>query len=220
MKNTKYIVFEGTEGVGKTTQTAKLVSYLKEKGYSVLHTKEPGTDHSPLTMVLRGIMLDNKYDAEMTQISRELVSQAIRSIHLEKVIKPAMGKYDFIIQDRGILSGLSYGAACGNSVEWLIDLAKKNVDSAFKASNKTPFNLYSATVYLTGDVSKNLEKAKQSKQEFETGDAMESRGNTFLSEASDNMQRFSAGFNNVLRINVDDKSVEDVFAEICRKLEV
>lgn len=217
---TKYIVFEGTEGVGKTTQTGKIVEYLISEGNSVLHTKEPGTLHSPLTMTLRGIMLDNQYDAELTQVARELISQSIRSIHLEKVIKPAIGKYDYIIQDRGILSGLSYGAACGNDIEWLLDLATKNVDSAFKFDKRTPFNLYDTTIYLTGDVSKNLNKAKTSKQEFTTGDAMESRGSDFLKDASNNMDRFASGFSNVTRINVDDKDIEQVFAEIRKTLQV
>jgi dTMP kinase len=122
---TKYICIEGTEGVGKTTQTQKLVDHLRNLGYSVLQTKEPGTAHSPLTMELRNIMLNAKYEEQLTRTARELISQAIRSIHVEKVIKPAYGKYDFIVQDRGILSGLAYGEACGNDIGWLESLAQK-----------------------------------------------------------------------------------------------
>ena len=116
MKKAKYICLEGTEGVGKTTQTRKLVDTLRARGYAVLETKEPGSPHSPLTMTLRGIMLDNQYDSQMTRPAREFISQAIRSIHLEQVIVPNLYKYDFIIQDRGILSGYAYGTACGNNV--------------------------------------------------------------------------------------------------------
>src|ERR1019366_1877729 len=116
------ICLEGCEGVGKTTQTQKLVDHLRAKGFKVLQTKEPGTSHLPLTMQLRGIMLDKQYDEQLTVAARELISQAIRSIHIEKLILPALTEYDYIIQDRGILSGLAYGSACGNDVDWLLDL--------------------------------------------------------------------------------------------------
>ena len=144
----QYIVFEGTEGVGKTTQTQKLVDYLKVQGFSVFHTKEPGTVHSPLTMQLRGIMLDNQYDDQLTQNARELVSQAIRSIHLEKVIRPAMNKYDFIVQDRGILSGLAYGEACGNDIGWLETLADCVSEPMTSSHNGFYNELYTRTIFL------------------------------------------------------------------------
>jgi dTMP kinase len=105
MPTAKYICFEGTEGSGKSTQTQKLVDYLRSKGYKVLQTKEPGTPLSPLTMELRKIMLDSQYESQLTMTARELISQAIRSIHLERVVIPALSEYDYIIQDRGILSG-------------------------------------------------------------------------------------------------------------------
>src|SRR5665213_3054416 len=117
MKKARYICLEGTEGVGKTTQTQRLVDALRERGYRVLQTKEPGTNHVPLTMQLRGIMLDNQYDAILTKPAREFISQAIRSVHLERLIIPSLYEYDFIIQDRGILSGYAYGAGCGNDIK-------------------------------------------------------------------------------------------------------
>ena len=115
----KYILIEGTEGAGKGTQIEKLVKYLESKGHKVLSTKEPGTPHLPLTMEQRKIMLDDKYSSQMSLKGRELQSQSIRSNHLVKLIKPALDEYDFIIQDRGLVSGLAYGEACGNPLEFL-----------------------------------------------------------------------------------------------------
>src|SRR5512135_1519125 len=100
MRKAKYICFEGTEGSFKTTNAVMLAKYLEGKGYKVLLTKEPGTPLSPLTMELRGIMLDAQYESQMTMVAREFISQAIRSIHIEKIILPALQEYDFIIQDR------------------------------------------------------------------------------------------------------------------------
>jgi dTMP kinase len=210
---TRYIVFEGVEGVGKTTQTKKLVEYLRSKGHSVLETKEPGTPHSPLTMTLRGIMLDNQYDKELTMAGREFVSQAIRSVHLERVIKPALDAgIDFIVQDRGILSGLAYGSGCGNTPQFLAHLSQYIVATS-GIDVDHPGHLYDDVVVLTGNVGANTKRALASKQEFETGDAMESRGNDFLTQVSDNMVNMSAMFNSKT-VDVDGKNVDEVFADI------
>ena len=214
---TRYICLEGTEGVGKTTQTKKLVEYLRSKGNVVLETKEPGTVHSPLTMTLRGIMLDNQYDKELTMAGREFISQAIRSIHLERVIKPALeANVDFIIQDRGILSGMAYGTGCGNPPQFLATLSQYIVHtSGIEVAH--PGHLYSDVVVLTGNVGSNTARALASKQEFETGDAMESRGNDFLTNVSDNMRDMSVMFNSKT-VNVDGKSIDEVFADILTAL--
>ena len=217
MAKARYIVLEGTEGVGKTTQTENLVNYLRDElGHKVLQTKEPGTILSPLTMELRNIMLNAKYDEQLTVSSRELISQAIRSIHIEQVIKPALDEYDFIIQDRGILSGLAYGEGCGNNIEWLNQLTE--VVSRPLVNN--PFTLYDDTIYLTGNVLKGLETALNSKQEFEAGDAMEQKGNEFILRVSENMKYMSQKFSNVHEINVDNKNIDEVFSEMISVLKV
>lgn len=216
MKKAVYICFEGTEGVGKTTQTQKLVDYLRAQGFKVLQTKEPGTPHAPLTMQLRGIMLDKQYDDQLTAPARELVSQAIRSIHMEKVIMPAMGEYDYIIQDRGVLSGLAYGSACGNAIEDLSFLAAYVTDPAMAVLND---GIYDSIIYLRGDTSAGLKKALEAKQEFAAGDAMEAKGNSFMKVVSNNMDELSHGFNTKV-VSVDGKSIEEVFQDILRALNI
>jgi dTMP kinase len=224
MKKARYICLEGTEGVGKTTQTQKLYDYLRSQGYAVLLTKEPGVSHAPLTMVLRGIMLDNQYDAEMTRPAREFISQAIRSIHLEKVVIPGLSKYDFIIQDRGILSGYAYGTGCGNQYGFLQQLSNEVVDSASDVAKlynqdlpPSAPKIYDTVVYLRGDSKKGLAKAKAAKQEYAAGDAMESKGDSFMEQVSFNMDFMSEGFNTV-KIEVDGKSIEEVHNEILASL--
>ncbi len=208
--------FEGTEGVGKTTQTQKLVDHLRAKGYKVLQTKEPGTPHAPLTMQLRGIMLDKQYDEQLTAPARELISQAIRSIHLEKVILPALNEYDFIVQDRGILSGLAYGTACGNDTEMLAILARYVTSPGEDALVD---GVYDSIIYLKGDTSSGLKKAQQAKQEFAAGDAMEARGNSFMQTVSTYMDEMSQAFN-THTISVDGKDIDQVFREILHSLDI
>jgi dTMP kinase len=215
----KYICIEGTEGVGKTTQTQKLVDYLRSLGYRVLQTKEPGTALSPLTMELRNIMLNAKYEPEMTSPARELISQAIRSIHLEKVIKPAQGEYDFIVQDRGILSGFAYGEACGNDLNWLMGLSNAVVKNAESALEGQPTLLYDKVILLVGNVKTGLDKALAAKQEFEAGDAIEMKGLSFMERVNSNMEKYSSWFKTT-SISVDGKSIEDVFDDIVDALDI
>ena len=210
----RYICIEGTEGVGKTTQTQKLVDYLRYYGHSVLQTKEPGTSHAPLTLELRNIMLNAKYESELTPTARELVSQAIRSIHLQKVIYPRLDSYDFIVQDRGILSGLAYGVACGNREDWIEQLLQDVVDPLKETSL---YDLYSNVVVLTGDVRKGLDTARSAKQEFEAGDAIEMRGYSFMETVNTNMLNMAERFSATI-VSVNNKSIDEVFTEMLMRL--
>jgi dTMP kinase len=213
MNNCRYICLEGCEGSGKTTHAKKLVDYLTHKGFKVLHTKEPGTPHAPLTMELRGIMLDAKYDAQLTTPAREMVSQAIRSIHLEKVVLPALSEYNFIIQDRGILSGLSYGHACGNSHWFMTQLLNEVV----KSSGRDIYSLYDKVILLKNDAAKGLLRAQAAKQEFAAGDAIEARGAAFMQQVSSNMDDMVKAFPHSI-INMEGKPVAQNFDEILKCL--
>ena len=210
-----YIVIEGSEGVGKTTQVKMLNAFLKNKGYSVLETKEPGTPHSPLTMDLRSIMLSNAYDDQLTDVGREFISQAIRSIHLEKVIVPAMERHDFIVQDRGLLSGISYAVACGHDekhVEHLMNMVAKG------AGFTSPYLIYSDTILLLDDVETGLNRARSCKQEFSEGDAIESRKVEFFYHVTDNMLHYIKRFNRAHVLDVRGASIETVHEMIVSTL--
>lgn len=209
----RLICFDGIEGCGKTTQCELLVRYLREKGYKVLATKEPGTPHLPITMALRGLMLDAQYDQQLTPIARELISQTIRSIHMEKLIVPSMDEYDYIIQDRGVISGLSYGAACGNDFDWLFDMAKRvsGVDSLY--------TIYSDVIILDGDAATGLSRAKAAKQEFAAGDAMEAKGINFMEKVAIKMRDILPLFPAKI-INVDNLSIQEVHDKILQVLEI
>jgi thymidylate kinase len=256
---TNYICFEGSEGVGKTTQVTETVKYLRSLGLKVLETKEPGTSHSPLTMALRRLMLDSKYEdptrsaeleqdlkavlvnsefqehltqeseqllqkavglvsvqAAMTKEARELICQAIRHIHISKVIVPAQGEYDFIIQDRGILSGLAYGVAGGVDLEFMNQLNQVSVT----ALNKGSRDCYDHVILLQANVANGLKRAQAAKQEFESGDVMEKRGVSYLEKVNSNFSRFAQEFSGVSYLAVEGKSIEAVQAMIRKVLGV
>lgn len=212
-RKAKYICFEGVEGSFKTTHVAKLTEFLRAKGFKVLTTKEPGTTHVSLTMELRGIMLDAKHESQMTPVARELISQAIRSIHIDKVIIPALQEYDYIIQDRGILSGFCYGHICGNSHLFLSQLASE----VCRNTKCSWHDLYDKVIYLKNNPVKGLELARQTKQEFAAGDAIETRGNEFMLGVAKDMDQMVHAFPHCI-INVEGKTVDENFNEILRNI--
>lgn len=212
----RYICLEGSEGVGKSTQVKKLTEFLLAQNKKVLETKEPGTNHLPVTLEMRKLMLDNKHDEALTMVSREFISQGIRSISLEKLIKPALDQNDFIIQDRGMLSAIAYGEACGNSPIFLREMLKYVVNQSGLGIHYK--DVYDHVIYLKGNVKLGLSRAQDAKQEFQAGDAMESRGDSFLTQVEKNFDVAINEFQKSTTIIVDNKSIEQVFEEIKKAL--
>ena len=208
----KYICIEGTEGVGKTTQIKNLCNYLKKNNYSFVNTRDIGSPHLDITVTLRKIMLDNQYSSQLSDMSRELISNGMRSIHLEKLVIPKLSEVDYVIQDRGFLSAISYGEACGNDPAFLKQLTDNIVNSS--KIGRSSADLYDTLIILKGDSKKALARAKASKQEFESGDAMESLGDLFMNKVNQNFQLYKTGFNNVHEIDIEGKSINEVFAQI------
>ena len=216
MTSARYIVFEGIEGTGKTTQVAWLKDYLEAKGKTVLCTKEPGTPLLPLTMNLRGFMLDAKHDAEMTPVARELISQTIRSIHMEKLIKPALTEYDYIIQDRGVLSGLSYGWACGHDLRWLTDMA---CTACGLHKGTSLYNIYDDVVLFEGNAAAGLKRAQTAKQEYTAGDIIEAKGSQFMEKVQRNMCELKVEFP-IRTVYIDGKDIQSVHLEVLKVLDL
>jgi dTMP kinase len=210
-KAAQYICIEGGDGSGKSTQTQKIVDHLRAQGFKVLHTKEPGTEHAPLTMELRRFMLDATYKDKLTDTGREFISQAIRSIHMEKCILPALTTYDYIIQDRGMLSGIVYGQACGNDFNFLLTLC----DAVIKPFEKPWNQIYDKVVLLHGNPAVGLARAQACKQEFAGGDVIEGRGNNFMQTVHELMiQRHAQFFPKHPAIDVTGCSIDQVFERL------
>ncbi|MCX7820457.1 MAG: dTMP kinase [Brevinematales bacterium] len=98
-----FIVFEGIEGSGKTTQSILLSEKLKHKDYDVIHTKEPGgTDFGEK---VRNILL---HEDDISDITELLLFLADRKEHIERLIKPSLEKNKIVISDRYFYSTLAY----------------------------------------------------------------------------------------------------------------
>ncbi|MCL4169816.1 UNVERIFIED_CONTAM: hypothetical protein GTU68_015352 [Idotea baltica] len=101
----RFIVIEGTEGVGKSTLISGLSAALSEQGETVLVTKEPGG--STLGKEIRKILLSEQKEA-IAPKAELLLFLADRAQHVEKVIKPALAAGQIVLCDRYTYSTLAY----------------------------------------------------------------------------------------------------------------
>jgi dTMP kinase len=103
-----FIAFEGGEGSGKTTQARLVAIWLRELGYDVVTTHEPGA--TKIGMRLRALLLDTAH-AGMSSHAEALMYAADRAEHVSSVIKPALDRGAVVITDRYIDSSLAYQGA-------------------------------------------------------------------------------------------------------------
>ena len=109
-----YVIFEGIDGVGKSTQIARLAAAYPQ----AIVTKEPGG--TKLGENLREILLKEN---DLDKRAEILLFLADRAEHSGKIIKPNSDK--MILSDRGFVSGMAYALAGGNfSFEELLSLNK------------------------------------------------------------------------------------------------
>jgi dTMP kinase len=94
MKPGKFITFEGIDGAGKSTHISFVASLLRDRGHTVVTTREPGG--TPLGEQLRALLLHEKMHLE----TEALLMFAARREHLAQVIEPALARGDWVISDR------------------------------------------------------------------------------------------------------------------------
>jgi dTMP kinase len=99
---------EGVEGVGKSTQLARLQGYLRAKAIDLIMTREPGG--SPLAEEVRSLLLAPRADA-MSADAELLLVFAARADHLEKRIEPALLRGQWVVSDRFTDASFAYQGA-------------------------------------------------------------------------------------------------------------
>jgi len=97
-----YIIFEGVDTCGKSTQ----VELFSQRHKNVVTTKEPGG--TKVGQKFREILLES--DDKLSTNAELLLFLADRAEHYEKVVKPSL-KENYVISDRGLVSGISYALA-------------------------------------------------------------------------------------------------------------
>lgn len=94
MASGKFITFEGIDGAGKSTNIGFVADLLRQRGLSVVTTREPGG--TKLGEALREVLLHQKMHLE----TEAMLMFAARREHLAQVIEPALARGDWVISDR------------------------------------------------------------------------------------------------------------------------
>src|SRR5256712_6704536 len=93
----KFITFEGLDGCGKSTQAEKLAAVLREQGFQVLVTREPGG--TVTGEKIRQLLLDTS-TAGLSPFAELALMFASRAQHIEEVIQPALAQGQVVLCDR------------------------------------------------------------------------------------------------------------------------
>jgi dTMP kinase len=121
----RFIVFEGGEGAGKSTQVARLAEALRARGEDVVATREPGG--SPGAEAIRNLLVSGE-TARWSPETEALLINAARADHLDCTIRPALAKGQWVICDRFADSTMAYqGYGMGVDRAWLDQLRKRVV---------------------------------------------------------------------------------------------
>jgi dTMP kinase len=106
-----FIVLEGIDGSGTTTQLERLTAHLQARGRQALATREPSP--GPIGRLLREILLGQHLNPDGTRLdgrAMALLFAADRRDHLTREIEPALAAGSDVVSDRYLLSSLAYQA--------------------------------------------------------------------------------------------------------------
>jgi len=117
----KFIVLDGPDGCGKSTQLKLLASYLEAKGVEVVQTYDPGG-----TKIGDQISKLLKYDAQgkMDVYTEAMLFMASRAQLVAEIVKPALQKAKTVLCDRFISATCAYQGSSGYPLDKIIELGK------------------------------------------------------------------------------------------------
>ena len=170
----KFIVIEGIDGCGKTTQIEEISRWLPTSGLmgensKLIKTREPGG--SLLGKKLRNLILDNNKNNKPSSLAELLLYSADRAEHVSKIIAPELEKQNWVISDRFVDSTLAY-QGYGRNIN--LDIIK-NIESIVCQGKKPDL-----TIFLEISAEESFLRRKNF-----IPDRMESEGINFLQKVNE-----------------------------------
>ena len=187
----KFIVIEGLDGSGHTSQTSLLANFLIKNNYKVFLTKEP-TQESKQGKKIREILSGG---IKISNIELQKLFAEDRKWHLKNEIIPALREGKIVISDRYYFSSFAYGSANGIDLNKLIELNKN-----FLFPDLTFILEVNPKICI-----KRIEKRGEQKELFEKKEQLEKVWEIY--------KGFNKIFNNIIVIN-GENSIENVFEDI------
>lgn len=118
----RFITLEGGEGTGKSTLIAGLSEALLARGHTVIVTREPGG--TKLAEEVRALALNPPTGEAWSPLSHALLMNTARDDHLNKLIRPALERGDWILCDRFADSTRAYQSIDGQDIETLLKIER------------------------------------------------------------------------------------------------
>ena len=180
-----FIVMEGPDGSGKTTQINLLKEYLEEAGYECLITREPGG--TVIGEEVRQLILNPEHK-EMSPVTEMLLYAASRAQLVHEVIGPALEEGKIVISDRFVDSAIVYQG-----------IARKLGISTVSAVNAPGIGIYRPDGIFFIDLSEA--EGLRRKKEQKNLDRMEQEGIDFHHMVSEGYRKVLSGRPEVMKID-------------------
>ena len=201
----RFVVMEGIDGCGKTTQLQALMQWLPGSGLlppgaAVIQTREPGG--TALGQALRQLLLHPPEAADPCSVAELLMYAADRAQHVERVIRPALERGDWVVSDRFAGSTLAYQGYGRQLDRNLIAQLEHIATGGLNAD---------ATLWLQLPLQRSL-----ARRAGQTNDRIEAAGQAFLQRVCDGFAALAAERQ---WCTIDaDQPAPAVTAQICQRL--
>jgi len=177
----RFVVMEGIDGCGKTTQLQALMQWLPGSGLlppgaAVIQTREPGG--TALGQALRQLLLHPPEAADPCSVAELLMYAADRAQHVERVIRPALERGDWVVSDRFAGSTLAYQGYGRQLDRNLIAQLEHIATGGLQAD---------ATLWLQLPLQRSL-----TRRAGQTNDRIEAAGQAFLQRVCDGFAALAA----------------------------
>ena len=106
----RFIVLEGIDGAGKSSQVEPLIAWLRRCGRTVTPCRDPGA--TAAGDAIRAILLD-RHDLQLAPTAEMLLYMAARAQLVSEVIRPSLARGEWVVSDRYLLANIVYQGHAG-----------------------------------------------------------------------------------------------------------
>lgn len=178
----RFITIEGGEGVGKSSNIAFILSYLKNKNINVVSTREPGG--TEISEKIRDLLLDAN-NKSMVSDAELLLMFAARAQHLEELIKPSLSQNKWVLCDRFTDATYAYqGGGRGIPMQRIAELEN------WVQGELRPDLTILLDVSIKIGMKRASERSEPDRIEQEKNNFFESVRQTYLQMSKDSPQRY------------------------------
>lgn len=205
-----YIVIEGNDGTGKSTQVDMLAAWLREHGREVVVIEEPGSDDAakttPVANEYRRVLKDGRFKLD-PEVNLLLFSAARRELWFHK-IEPALQRGVVVLSSRSYVSTLVYqGYGEGVAEDTIISMTKRFTHERYMSPDFV-------VVLFANDQTRQQRIAERGMTE--AVDSFESRDDAFQQKINDGYQTVAKTHN--IPLILAERSPADVHQHILQEI--